>query len=643
MKKNCLFFLLLVLASLQSFAQNFDTHKVEQGETVSSIAKKFNVSIQKIYKYNPDAKKGNIIGTVLVIPVVEASDSRNLEKASVLNFKEYKVKRRETLYSIAKENGISVGDLKKYNAYLYEEELGKGDVIKIPIFTKNDTININNSVQNSSFEHLKHIVLPKEGKMAIARKYGMTMKQLEVLNPEVTDLQPGQVLRVINPKNKDSKAAQEASNLDSGFISYKVKPKENYFRLTQRFNTTKDSLVKYNPILAEGGLKAGMTIKIPQPQAMFSDTLSSGRSSKRLKLESLITNKRRKNIAVMLPFSLEQFKNDSADKEELMKNDKILRLSLDFYSGVVSAIDSVEKMGIPVSAKVFDTEKSNSKLDEILRGLESSKFDAVIGPVLSKNVERTSRFFSKNETPVFSPLIDAELKGEDNLFQSRPSKLMLEKALITYIDSLKEAKKILVLTDNKHEYLKNKLAYTFPNATIIHQAKKEYMQSSDLRRVLSKEKENWVILESDELELVSNATSYLYAMAANYKIRLFTSDKSSPYENEISNDYLSKLNFTYASIAKECEDFEGNSFVKSYVKDYGVLPNKFATRGFDLTYDLLLRLSVADNLYESLELEGVTEHVENKFNYHNKMIGGYYNDAVYLIEYLEDLKLKVIN
>ena len=169
MKKNCLFFLLILLVSLQTFAQSFETHKVKSGENISSIAKKYNVSEQSIYKYNPDAKKGNLTGVVLVIPVSSSSDNRNYEKQSVLNFKEYKVKRKETLYSIAKANGISVGDLKKYNTYLYDEELGKGDVIRIPVFSKNDTININNSVQNSSFENLKHIVMPQEGKMAIAR------------------------------------------------------------------------------------------------------------------------------------------------------------------------------------------------------------------------------------------------------------------------------------------------------------------------------------------------------------------------------------------------------------------------------------------------------------------------------------------
>ena len=118
-------------------------------------------------------------------------------------------------------------------------------------------------------------------------------------------------------------------------------------------------------------------------------------------------------------------------------------------------------------------------------------------------------------------------------------------------------------------------------------------------------------LHFEDIELISNL--------------IFTSDKSEPYEDEIPNEYLSNLNFTYASIAKECENIKENTFVKNYEEDYGIIPNKYAVRGFDVTYDLLLRLAMAEDLYEALELKGSTEYVENKFDYHKKMIGGYYN------------------
>ncbi|HCY80206.1 MAG TPA: peptidoglycan-binding protein, partial [Xanthomarina gelatinilytica] len=61
-------FLVLIVGCASSQAQNFKTHKVKQGETIESIAKRYQVSTQDIYGLNPDAKKGIKTNTVLIIP-----------------------------------------------------------------------------------------------------------------------------------------------------------------------------------------------------------------------------------------------------------------------------------------------------------------------------------------------------------------------------------------------------------------------------------------------------------------------------------------------------------------------------------------------------------------------------------------------
>ncbi|WP_121666279.1 PBP1 and LysM peptidoglycan-binding domain-containing protein [Mesonia aquimarina] len=636
MKKILVFLVVVNFFSTIVLAQNYKTHRVQQGETIAEIAKKYEVTEAAIYKLNPDAKNGNILATVLVIPYGETPDG--VSGSNVLRFKEYEVEAKGTLYSIAKDNNISVEDLKKYNPYLYEEELGNGDRIRIPIFNKKEVVNFNESVQNSTFKNLKHIVLPKEGKYRIAKQYGMSVEELEALNPEMGTLKPGQVLNVKNPKAKKEKKEEK----NDGFLTYEVKPKETFYSLTRQFQISKDSLEQINPQLAKEGLEAGMTLKIPKPDYMESDTLKVGKTSI-IQLENYITNTSEKRIAIMLPFNLHEFKKDSVNKKEQIKSDRILRISLDFYSGVVAAIDSVEHLGIPVKAKFFDTQQSKNHIESLLTEENFQNYHAVIGPLLSSNLEAVSKKLNPFKIPVLSPLTNGELEGEENLFQTRPSSIVMEKALVTYIDSLKEGKNILILTDQKHTYLRNKLSYRFPEAKVIQQKNKEYLQREDLINNLSKEQENWIVLESDELGLISNATSYLNSLVDEYDIRLFTSNKSEPYDDEVSNQYLSNLKFTYASIAAEYSKEPIDSFVKNYVANYGITPSKYAVRGFDITYDLLLRMATSENLIESIEREGTTEYVENRFNYHKKMIGGYFNDAVFLIQYEKNLELKVLN
>src|SRR5699024_10392769 len=195
MKKTYFLLLLMFLMSGVLFAQ-YETYRVEEGETLSEIANKFKVSKGAILQLNPDLKEGNISNTTIILPPGESTEKT--PPASMVRFKEYRVKPKETLYSLAKRNNISVEDIKKHNPFLYDEQLGENDVIKIPIY-ESEIKDFNVAVQTSTFENLIHIVMPKETKYGISKHYGMSVEELEQLNPLINGLQPGQFLKVKNP------------------------------------------------------------------------------------------------------------------------------------------------------------------------------------------------------------------------------------------------------------------------------------------------------------------------------------------------------------------------------------------------------------------------------------------------------------
>ena len=80
----------------------------------------------------------------------------------------------------------------------------------------------------------------------------------------------------------------------------------------------------------------------------------------------------------------------------------------------------------------------------------------------------------------------------------------------------------------------------------------------------------------------------------------------------------------------------------SYKNKYGVYPNRYAVRGFDITYDILLRLGTAEDVYASAKNDYVTEYVENKFRYTMNASKGYKNQAVYIIKFKEGLEFEII-
>src|SRR5690606_17137710 len=107
MKQVLLILGLLVSMTLSARAQNYQTHKVKQGETIEAIANRYLVTPYEIYQLNPDAKKELRVNSVLISP---KSKVETAEKAVITKerkgFKEHKVKRKETLFSLAKEYDV---------------------------------------------------------------------------------------------------------------------------------------------------------------------------------------------------------------------------------------------------------------------------------------------------------------------------------------------------------------------------------------------------------------------------------------------------------------------------------------------------------------------------------------------------------
>lgn len=179
--------------------ENYSKHKVLKGETISSISKHYNVSIQAIYEFNPNSKKGIKANAILLIPQSNNSVSNtSTENLSNSNLKTHTVQAKETLYGISKQYSVSLNELYKFNPEINKSELKIGQKINIPISsveTQNPII-VAKSVQeeqkievnsNKSSETILRVVLPKETKYGIAKEYGITIEELEQQNPSIVN------------------------------------------------------------------------------------------------------------------------------------------------------------------------------------------------------------------------------------------------------------------------------------------------------------------------------------------------------------------------------------------------------------------------------------------------------------------------
>ncbi len=625
-------FILVFTMSCGSIAQEkHKSHYVKEGETIFSIAKQYGTTTEAIYRLNPDVKNGVKVNYLLIIPT-GVSTAPIIENVT---FKKHRARRKETLFSISQLYNVSIDDLKKYNKELYSRQLKKGDRLQIPQRPKGAPVVTETiTTETISESTAKHTVLVKETKYGIARKYGITIAELEALNPAMGEsLQIGAVLDVPDI------AVMGSATIDEAYDFYEVQPKEGFFRLKVKLGLTEEEIVVLNPY-AKDGLKDGMILKIPKENGAMMDS----NKVVTIDLESRIINRNKKRLAVLLPFQLNKMEGDSIESnKELLKKGGVLRVALDFYSGVLMAAEFAKDQGISVHIDVYDTEGSDSKTSRIISKNNFNEVDAVIGPLRKKNVERAAPMLRATKTPIFSPLSNRTMKMSSNFFQTLPTDAMLRTSMLEFLKVNGTDKNLLVISDLDRKSQKAQIIKELPNAKTMSPRAKGFLYLVDIEEKIEREKENWIILESGDPTIISNVLGLLNGIPADFKVRLFTLDKNDAYDyHDISNMHLARLNFTFPSVNKSYNYKEKDPFLVSYKNKYGVYPNRYAVRGFDITYDILLRLASANDLYEASEEDFETEYVENKFRYTKNATSGYQNQATYIIQYKNNLEIETV-
>ena len=254
--------------------EKYIKHTVSNGETINSIAQKYKVTPFDIYKLNPDSQNGIQENIVLLIPssAISKIDTDNKKATTHL------VQPKETLFSISKQYGVSVDDIKAANSDLSFDTMKIGQKIKIPtngVQKDENFINTKSSKKDNANEDGQfHIIEPKESKYGISKKYGISIEELERLNPLiVTEFPIGYKLVISENKiNQNSISSSESTSL-SALKTESVKPatnnseehivllKETLYSIASTYNMTVDELILLNPEL-KNGLKEGMKLRL---------------------------------------------------------------------------------------------------------------------------------------------------------------------------------------------------------------------------------------------------------------------------------------------------------------------------------------------------------------------------------------------
>jgi LysM repeat protein len=151
-------------------------HIVQVGETLFSIAKKYNVQVEGIKALNKLPNNDIKVGMRLIINPNQPAIQPN-EEAVVPGYHE--VKQGETLYSIAKMYNITLLELKALNELASDTIQVGEELIVVPLNGETAKEDITN---DSPGEPLYHLVKEKDTLYSLSRKYGVTPEEIRRLN-----------------------------------------------------------------------------------------------------------------------------------------------------------------------------------------------------------------------------------------------------------------------------------------------------------------------------------------------------------------------------------------------------------------------------------------------------------------------------
>ncbi len=601
-------------------------HVVAKGETVFQIAKKYEVTPFDIYRLNPDAKNGVQENTTLLIP--KATSGKGVIHV---------VGEKETLFGISKKYNISVADLEAWNKATLQNGLKKGQEIFVSKPSAADLKSVSTpfvSKPKPVSNVTTHLVEAKETKYGIATKYGLTVTELEQLNPQiVSGLNIGQTLIL-----KPGVQIKKPSNVT--LVDYEVQPKETLYSLSKKFDIAQGDLITLNPDLQDG-LKIGMILKVPSNGTVVTKVKDSVLVAKnKVNLLASVDKSKQRNLVLLLPFNINKIETDSVKtKTEQLKTNKFLNLTLDFYAGALMAVDSAKVLGLPVNIKVYDVEstKYSSNVASIISKNDFVNVDAVVGPFQNSVVETTAQLLTKYNTPVISPLSKERGLPLSNLYYTVPSEDLLRASMFDYFKS--KNGNVVAIISAKKTTSKDFITANHPEVKHAAFNDKGALDVALLKTQLVKGQKNFVLMEIEKASTILSITNILKGLQKEYDIQLAVFELYDALNfEEIPMKNLTDLKLLFPSTTKVAETPEEKIFEKQFKKMNNIYPNAAAKKGFDVTFDAMLRICQPEGFVKSAA-STKTEYIENAFDYtsNNGMIT---NNATYLLYYDSDLTIK---
>ena len=564
-----------VLGTHQDKDPHIFFHTIERGQTVYAIATMYGVSVNDIYRLNPDSREGIRAGAVLRIPQREVAQEP-ASTGEATNYRYHTIQPRETLYSLSIQYGVSGNHILEANP-------------------------------------------------------GLSVKTFSI----------GKTIRIPYPEATEETAVTETQPVTK-MMEYTVQKKETMYSICRRFQVSSMELIKYNPQLKRG-IQTGMVLKIPVVTEERVTTRPVQESVDETIVNSLLSTPRSIHrvqgiqVALLLPF-MTQEATPSATTSRF----------IEYYEGLLLAIDSLRNEGYSIELSVFDTGNGVANVKQILQDPALSECNLIIGAVHNEQIALVANFAKEKGIKYVIPFTSKndDVLSNAQIFQvNTPHSYLYAKAAEAGCKLFQQSNIIFVKTPEKQQKedflkaFKSELKeQSIPFKELTYNAE---TYETDIFALCDTLGHNVVIPTSGSLESIQQVAPTLRMLQEQHEtfdVSLFGYPEWQTYMRDCLDDFYALDTYIYSNFYADNLSPEVHQFYGKYKNWYSkTLINtfpKYGILGFDTGMFFLQALHRYGKDFEDHLDKMQYKSIQTGFDFHRvNNWGGFINTQLFIVHY----------
>lgn len=532
----------------------------------------------------------------------------------------------QTLFSICKAYGVDIEEVKALNKK-QGNELSVFEVLKIPYVAP--------YIQQDG-EYYYHKVVKGETLYSISRKFGIKVKRILRENKEYENvpLSIGAIVRLpLRAIDRTQIGKETETTIPGGEVE------------------------KETPFSGQTEEEEGR-----ENETGISDTL--GIDTLPLVIDPSVPENKYVKVALLLPLYAQQNVDIATIATDttggrIPSSVSVLHKSeqfIYFYEGILLAIDSLKQAGYKIEMHVFDTEKSNSKMNEIVPELNKLNPDLILGPVYSSEYRILMENLSNKQIPVVYPLSarNENFGQHPNFLQVNISFASLIEKMTYWVGDQRASANIICLKflqnavddeqtrkDRAEKKIWIERLETLPGVRFYNwDFQGETLEG--LKLMLSEEQENILILPTSRETDLSKILPVLSLLKDTYKITVIGFPDWQNFTS-IDHENFYKLNvklFTYSYVDNYSED--AKNFAVKYREYFDSEPHTLTNKAYDLGLYFIPLAARFGVRFPQAFYQADSQGIFSVFRF-EKMCPdcGWENQGLYIVNYGSDYKIKV--